>query len=107
MKVKIQQRSVYHKFAEVEIEIDKKDFEEYIKFNTSQGKKWHDIQDYLLENENLYVDKIDDAMSKASFEYGFGTSDDANDHNKSDMNESDQESEWRFECDELKIGGHL
>ncbi len=107
MKVKIQQRSVYHKFAEVEIEIDKKDYEEYIKFNTSQGKEWHDIQDYLQENEHLYVDKIDDAMSKASFEYGFGTDKDANDYNNSHMNEPQSESEWRYECEELKTGGHL
>ena len=90
MKVKIQQRSVYHKFAEVEIEIDKKDFE-------SQGK---DIQDYLLENENLYIDKIDDAMSKAEYVHGSGL------YDYRGMDE-DTNSEWRFECDELKIGGHL
>jgi hypothetical protein len=100
MKVKIQQRSVYHKFAEVEIDIDKKDYQEYIKFNTSQGREWHDIQDYLLENENLYVDKIDDAMSKAEYIHGSGL------YDYKGMDE-DTNSEWRFECDELKTGGHL
>jgi len=100
MKVKIQQRSVYHKFAEVEIEVDKKDFEEYIKFNTSKGKEWHDIQDYLLENENLYIDKIDEAMSKAEYVHGTGLY-------HYDMYDADSDSEWRYECDELKTGGHL
>ena len=91
MKVKIQQRSVYHKFAEVEIEIDKKDFE-------SQGK---DIQDYLLENENLYIDKIDDAISKAEYIHGSGL------YDYKGMDDNSFDSEWRFECDELKMGGHL
>ena len=72
MKVKIQQRSVYHKFAEVEIEIDKKDYQEYIKFNTVKGKQWHDIQDYLIEHEDLYVDKIDEAIDKAEYIHGSG-----------------------------------
>ena len=99
MKVKIQQRSVYHKFAEVEIEIDKKDYQEYIKFNTAKGKQWHDIQDYLLDNEHLYVDKIDKAISKANYEYGFGLGD--------GMEDEREESEWRFECEELELGGHL
>lgn len=101
MKVKIQQRSVYHKFAEVEIEVDEKDYQEYIKLNTSQGKEWHDIQDYLWDNEHLYVDKIDTAMSEANFEYGNGVDD------YNGMNEPESESEWRFECDEMKTGGHL
>jgi len=99
MKVKIQNRSVYHKFAEVEIEIDKKDYQEYIKFNTSKGEQWHDIQDYLLDNENLYVDKIDEAISKAEYEFGSGVDD------YKGMNEPESESEWRYETE--KEGGHL
>lgn len=94
MKVKIQQRSVYHKFAEVEVEVPN---------NLTDDK----ILDYLWDNEDLYVDKIDEAMSKASYEYGFGTDSDANAEYNSCMDEDDSESEWRFECEELKIGGHL
>ena len=101
MKVKIQQRSVYHKFAEVEIEIDKKDYQEYIKFNTAKGNQWHDIQDYLIEHEDLYVDKIDKAMSEAEYEYGSGVDD------YRGMNEPESSSEWRYECEELELGGHL
>tara|TARA_R110000803_G_scaffold185755_2_gene248128 strand:- start:10176 stop:10460 length:285 start_codon:yes stop_codon:yes gene_type:complete len=94
MKVKIQQRSVYHKYAEVEISVDKDDYEDYLINN-----KFADIQEYLLEKGHLYSDKIDEAIAKAPYEYGFGTD--------SSMDESDQESEWRFECEQLKIGGHL
>ena len=95
MKVKIQQRSVYHKFAEVEIEIDENDYDHW----KLDNGKYASIQDFLIENEDLYIDKIDDKMSKASYEYGFGTD--------SDMNESDQESEWRYEIVGKKYGGHL
>tara|TARA_R100001443_G_scaffold3198_3_gene10163 strand:- start:776 stop:1036 length:261 start_codon:yes stop_codon:yes gene_type:complete len=86
MKVKIQQRSVYHKFAEVEIDIPKDIREE-------------DVQDYLHDNEHLYVDKIDKAISKANYEYGFGLGD--------GMEDEREESEWRYECEKIKLGGHL
>ena len=46
MKVKIIQRSVYHKIAEVEIEIPE------------LLDKESEIQQYLLNNEDLYVNKI-------------------------------------------------
>jgi len=97
MKVKIQTRQVYHKFAEVEIEIpsDWKD---------SDGLE---LQDYLIARDDLYTDKIDKAISQAKYEYGFGTDSDANSHYNSAMNEPESESEWRYECDELHDGGHL
>ena len=103
MKVKIQQRSVYHKFAEVEIDIDN-DLYDHWKLDNG---KYASIQDFLIENEDLYIDKIDDKMSKASYEYGFGTDSDANSYNNSSMNKSDQESEWRYEVVGKKYGGHL
>jgi len=94
MKVKIQNRSVYHKFAEVEIEIDKVKLKEY----TDAGAT---IQDYLFDYSNLYDDKIDEAMSKAEYEFGSGIDD-----YRGMVDELDS-SEWRFECEELKTGGHL
>ena len=100
MKVKIQQRSVYHKFAEVEIEIDKKDYEDYIKYYTKDGKEYHDLYDYLLDNEQLYNDKIDKAISEADYTFGSG----ADDYDGMDDN---SDSEWRYDCEDLKIGGHL
>ena len=86
MKVKIMQRSVYHKYAEVEIDIP--------------DMECNDIHEYLLENENLYIDKIDEAISEANFEYGNGVND------YTGMDEPLAESEWRFEYGN-KYGGHL
>ncbi len=92
MKVIIQNRSVYHKFAEVEVEVPN-DVE--------------DIQEWLMENEQTYIYEMDASINEAKYEFGFGTNSDANSHNNSSMDESDQESEWRYECEEKKIGGHL
>mgnify|MGYP003110352467 CR=1 FL=1 len=88
MKVKIQQRSVYHKFAEAEIDIPKDIREE-------------DMHEYLLDNEHLYVDKIDKAISEANLEYGSGVDD------YRGMNEPESSSEWRFEIVGTNYGGHL
>ena len=92
MKVKIQQRSVYHKFAEVEVEVP-------------DGIE--DIQEWLIENEQTYIYEMDASVNEAKYEFGFGTDSDANSHNNSSMNESDQESEWRYEVVGKKYGGHL
>lgn len=97
MKVKIQNRIVYHKFAEVEIDIDNDTFEHW----KLDNGKYASIQDFLIENEELYIDKIDDKISKSEYEFGFGTGSDANSHYNSCMNES----EWRYETE--KEGGHL
>ncbi len=94
MKVKIQTRQVYHKFAEVEVEVPN-NIDEF------------DVQEYLNDNENLWVDKIDQQMSEADYNYGFGTDSDANSYNNSFFNETKSESEWRYDCPQLKIGGHL
>ena len=87
MKVKIIQRSVYHKYAEVEVE-------------ATDGMECNDIHEWLLNNEKLYVDKIDEAISEANFEYGTGIDD------YRGMNFPEAESEWRFEYGD-KYGGHL
>ena len=87
MIVKIQQRSVYHKFAEIEIEIPN-DVDEF------------DIQDYVNDNEHLWVDKIDKKMSEAEYEHGSGS------HEYEGMDD-ETDSEWRYDCPDLKIGGHL
>jgi len=97
MKVKILQRSVYYKTAEVEIDID---MNLYDHWRLDNGK-YADIGDYLIENEDLWVDEIDRKLNESEFIYGFGMDDDNN------WTDKDQESELRYECDELKIGGHL
>ena len=103
MKVTIQTRQVYHKYAQVEIEVSEDDLE---RFKLDNGK-WTTLQDYLIARDDLYTDKIDKAISQADYEYGFGTDSDANSHYNSAMNEPESESEWRYECEELNDGGHL
>tara|TARA_R100001224_G_scaffold41441_1_gene23846 strand:+ start:3057 stop:3332 length:276 start_codon:yes stop_codon:yes gene_type:complete len=91
MKVKIMQRSVYHKFAEVEIDIDKDKLKEY----TDAGAS---IVDYLFDNANLYEDKIEHKISNAEYEFGFGM-------DTGDWKDRTEESEWRYETN--GEGGHL
>ena len=97
MKVKIQNRSVYHKFAEVEIEVDKDDLEH---FKLENGK-YTNIVDYLNANCHLYDELIDKAMSEAEYVHGTGL------YDFKGMDDAESDSEWRFECDELRTGGHL
>ena len=90
MKVIISQRSVYHKYAEVEIEIPA------IIVRRDQ------VQEWLTDNEELYIDKMDDALNNADIEFGFGLGD--------GMVWKDDESEWRFDIMEEgkpTYGGHL
>lgn len=97
MKVRILQRSVYYKTAEVEIDID---MNLYDHWRLDNGK-YADIGDYLIENEDLWSDKIDEAISDAPLGFGFGMD------SSGGWADAELESEWRYECDELKIGGHL
>ena len=64
MKVKIINRSVYHKIAEVEVEVP-------------DGMECNDIHEYILENPEIYENEMDIAVSKASYEFGFGLKNDA------------------------------
>ena len=82
MKVKIIQRSVYHKIEEIEVEIP---------------DDCEDVQNYLVCNEDLWVDELDKKMDKAEYEWGFGLGD--------GMEDDGEESEMRYEFD--GNGGHL
>ena len=86
MKLIVINRSVYHKYAEVEIEIP-----DDVK----------DIQEWLIENEQTYIYEMDQSINESKYEFGSGV-------NKYDgMNEPESDSEWRYECEQLKEGGHL
>jgi hypothetical protein len=87
MKVKIKTRQVYHRYAEVEIDV--------------HDMECHRLHEYLLENEHLYTDEIDDKISKAEYICGNGCDNDIN------WTEPSADSEWRFEYSEGKYGGHL
>ena len=86
MKVRISQRVVYHKIAEVEIDIP-------------DNIELDDVSDYLNENEHLYTNEIEKKASEKEIEWGFGLG--------KGMEDQDQDEEWRFDIDEEKFGGHL
>jgi len=83
MKVKIMQRSVYHKYAEIEVEVPKD----------------VDVQEWLMDNEVNWDDIMDNAFSKAKYEFGNGM-------DTYDWSDRDEESEWMYMCDD-GFGGHL
>ena len=88
MKIIINNKSVYHKYAEVEI-------------NIPDAIKTDDIFDYLQENEHLYNDKIDKQIDCIDYEFGHGSDD------YYGMDDKFAESEWRFDIKDQNFGGHL
>ena len=92
-KVKIQQRSVYHKFTEVEIEVP-------------NHIKEDDMMDWINDNEQLWADQMDAKEEHSSKFIGGNGVDDYD-----GMNEPESDSEWRFQCpvdkDGNSYGGHL
>ena len=87
MKVKVQQRSVYHKFVELEVEVP-----DSVEFN--------DIQEWLINNDQLFSNQIDQAMSEAPIRFGNGVD------NYDGMNELYDDSEWRYQTSD-GTGGRL
>ncbi|QDP66736.1 MAG: hypothetical protein GOVbin5978_12 [Prokaryotic dsDNA virus sp.] len=86
-KVKIMQRSVYHKVAEIEVNVPS----ELDEFN---------VQEWLTDNESLWVDELDHKMNETEFVFGNGMETD----NWTDWKE---DSEWRYYDIDNKTGGHL
>ena len=84
--VTISNRSVYHKYAEVVIPIPK-------------HIKKENVAEWLFENEHLYADDLDQAISEEELDFGFGLGD--------GMDEKDEESETRYDIEGEKYGGHL
>lgn len=93
----ISNRSVYFKYAEIEIAIP---------LNVLEGG----VEDWLFENRNLWNDKLEKEIINAELEDGLGL-DFHPSTRKGDMNDSKSESETRYDLYEshpLKItGGHL
>ena len=86
MKVKVSNRSVYYKYAEIEVEVPK---------NISIEK----VDDWLLDNEHLWCDRLDNKLSNSHYEFGFGLD--------GSMNEKDSESETRYDVINENYGGHI
>ena len=86
MKVKVINKSVYHKYAEVEVEIP-----DDVK----------DIQEWLIENEQTYIYEMDASINEAKYIHGTGL------YDFKGMEDAESDSEWRYECEQLNEGGHL
>ena len=87
MKVKVTIRKVYHKIAEVEIDVP--------------NMKYEKVADYIIENENLYTDEMYKKLEEVEYTVGFGIG--------NGMNERDSVEEWRYDIYDLThiYGGHL
>jgi len=96
MKVKIQQRQIYHKFAEIEIEVDEDEFDHY----RLDNGKYTSINEFIIYKEQDWIDDIENKLNESKFVFGNGM-------DLKGMNEPKSESEWRYECEELKTSGHL
>jgi len=83
-KVKVLNRSVYHRIVEVEIDVPKSVSNE-------------ELMDYINENSDLYVDKMDRKIKETPLEFGLGLGD--------GFEDTFEESEWRYESG--NYGGHL
>jgi hypothetical protein len=90
-QVVISNRSVYHKYAEVTIEIpdDIKDV---------------DISQWLYDNELEYTDALDTRLSEAEYDFGLGIGGgmDIRDESETRYDVVDEEVKGRF-----TFGGHL
>lgn len=90
-KVTISSRLVYHKIAKIEI-------------NVPSHINAEDITEWLYENEHLYTKKLDNALSGANLDFGFGFDADEG------FDDYDSESETRFDFldgEDVSMGGHL
>ena len=87
-KVVISTRAVYHKYAEVTIEVP-------------SNIKDEDVDEYLSNNDN-FSEELDQKLGEAEFETGFGLN--------GNMNDFDEEHETRFDVynskGEASWGGH-
>lgn len=87
MKVKISARQVYFKTTEVEIDIP-------------NDIPANDVGDYLNKNPELYSNSIFRALEEEEHEEGIGM-------HSGHWTDENMDSEWRYDCKDLKIGGHV
>jgi len=86
MKVKVSARVVYHKYAEIEIDIP---------------SDVDDIQDFLHANDGLWSEELHTQMYNQGYEYGHGID------MHPGMEDITEPSEWRYDCEKAGEGGHL
>jgi putative NIF3 family GTP cyclohydrolase 1 type 2 len=84
----IKTRAIYYKVAEVTIEVP-------------DDLNNEDVRDWVWNNENMFVDELDQNLHDAPLTYGFGLDD--------DFEEIDSASETRYDVYEngqITFGGH-
>lgn len=86
MKVKVSARIVYHKYAEIEIDIP---------------SDVDDIQDFLHANDGLWSEELNTQLYNQGYDYGHGID------MHPGMEDITEPSEWRYDCEKAGIGGHL
>jgi len=85
-EVRISSRTIYHKYCEVWIEVPK---------DLPKDK----VSDWLFDNEDKWVDAMDDANGQATLNFGFGLGD--------EMDDKDEEHEMRYDIVGENYGGHI
>lgn len=86
MKVKVSARIVYHKYAEIEIDIP---------------SDVDDIQDFLHDNDGLWSEELNTQLYNQGYDYGHGID------MHPGMEDITEPSEWRYDCEKAGEGGHL
>jgi len=86
MKVKVSARIVYHKYAEIEIDIP---------------SDVDDIQDFLHANDGLWSEELNTQLYNQGYDYGHGID------MHPGMEDINEPSEWRYDCEKAGEGGHL
>jgi hypothetical protein len=91
--VVVSQRQVFHKYAQIKVQIPN---------DLAEDK----VNDWLMENEDKWVEKLNNKARRTRIEYGFGLDD--------GMVEQDQTSETRYDVivetpqnTKQVFGGHL
>jgi len=85
-------RAVYHKTVSIEVSVPLEVEDD-------------NVRDWLFDNEHLFIDELDDKLSNAKLEYGFGVTTD------NGMVWKEEESETRYDVvdpdGKFTWGGHL
>ncbi len=89
MKVKLHQRQVYYKVGMIEIEIP-----------NLEDSDFTEAHQYLMDHEDLWVDKLADNMDEYPLTHGFGMND------LIDWTDHTEESEYMYKLPSGN-GGHI
>ena len=96
MKVKITQRSVYHKIAQIEIDVP-----------VPKDSFFDTIHEWIINNDDEWVDKIDHELNKQEFVFGNGMDDDNSWTDKNENSECRIDAVRETGLGKMPTGGHL